>query len=119
MFDISSGYLAAGCYKEYCPALVDVASAVSAGRTPIVRDGVRAGPALDAYLPMKEPVRLSFRIINFNPDHTSSTAHTLMSTSPIGSATSRIVSSVISVLTPEDFFGHETHITPLGTMFVR
>ena len=39
MFDISSGYSAAGCYKEYCLALVDVASAISAGRTPIVRDG--------------------------------------------------------------------------------
>src|SRR5262249_39501597 len=69
---------------------------------------------------MNERVRLfSFRITNFKPDQTSSTAHTLISTSPIGSATSRIVSSVISVFTPEDFFGQETQITPSGTILVR
>ena len=59
------------------------------------------------------------RIINFNPDHTSSTAQTFTSTRPIGSARSRIVSSVILLVTPELFFGQETQITPPGTIFFR
>src|SRR6476620_222052 len=63
--------------------------------------------------------RRSLRITSFNPDQTLSTAHTLISTSPVGSATSRIVSSVMSVFTPEDFFGHETQITPSGRILVR
>src|SRR6202030_2056796 len=47
--------------------------------------------------------RFSRRIINFNPDQTSSTAQTLMSTKPSGNATARITSSVTLVGTPEDF----------------
>src|SRR5450631_3046939 len=43
---------------------------------------------------------------NFKPDQTSVTAHTLMSTKPSGRPTSRIVSSVMSVGTFADFFGH-------------
>src|ERR1700736_4353762 len=57
--------------------------------------------------------RFSRRIINFNPDHVSSTAQTFMSTNPSGNATSRITSSVTSVTTPEDFFGHETQRSPV------
>ncbi len=38
-----------------------------------------------------------FRITSFSPDHTASTAHTLISTSPSGNATSRTPSSVMSV----------------------
>src|SRR5262245_56981883 len=55
---------------------------------------------------------LDFRITSFSPDHTSSTAHTLMSTNPSGSASSRTVSSLMSVATFEDFFGHETQMAP-------
>ena len=40
----------------------------------------------------------------------SLTAHTLMSTKPRGSATSRIVSSVMSVGTFAVFFGQDTQI---------
>jgi hypothetical protein len=57
-------------------------------------------------------LRSDFRITSFNPDHVASTAHTLISTSPSGSATSRTVSSVTSVVTPEAFLGHETQIVP-------
>src|SRR6516165_1223665 len=57
-------------------------------------------------------VRWSFRITSFRPDQTSLTAHTLMSTKPSGNATSLIVSSVMSVATFDDFFGHETHTKP-------
>ena len=49
---------------------------------------------------------------SLSPDHVSSTAHTFTSTNPIGSATSRIVSSVTSDRIPDDFFGHETQIEP-------
>lgn len=52
------------------------------------------------------------RITSFNPDHTSLTAQTLISTKPSGRAISRIVSSVISVGTLDAFFGHETHTKP-------
>src|SRR5947209_10020470 len=41
--------------------------------------------------------RLSRRIINFNPDQVSSTAQTLISTNPRGSATERMTSSEMSV----------------------
>lgn len=51
---------------------------------------------------------------SFRPDHTSSTAHTLMSTSPSGSAICLTVSSVTSVGTRDDRFGQETQITPSG-----
>ena len=57
--------------------------------------------------------RSSFRTTNFKPDHTSVAAHSFMSTKPSGKAVSRIVSSVMSVGTFEDFFGHEIHIVAL------
>jgi hypothetical protein len=63
--------------------------------------------------------RFSRRIINFNPDQMSSTAQTLVSTNPIGSATDRITSSVMSVGTPDDFFGHETQIAASSAIFPR
>src|SRR5450631_4223745 len=53
--------------------------------------------------------RSSFRTTNFRADHTSETAQTFTSTKPSGNATSRIMSSVTSVGTFEDFFGHEIH----------
>src|SRR6266508_3226412 len=49
---------------------------------------------------------------SLRPDQTSSTAHTLTSTTPSGSASSRIPSSVRSVGTPDDFFGHAIHSAP-------
>src|SRR5438270_5886646 len=64
-------------------------------------------------------LRFFRRIINFNPDQVSSTAQTLTSTSPSGNATLRMVSSVISVGTPADFFGHETQIVPVSEIFRR
>src|SRR5690606_2071851 len=48
------------------------------------------------------------RTTSLSPDHTSETAQTFTSTNPSGRASSRITSSVISVGTPDDFFGHET-----------
>ncbi len=42
----------------------------------------------------------------------SSTAQTFMSTKPSGNATWRMVSSVTSDNTPDDFFGHETQMEP-------
>src|SRR5882757_9770868 len=54
--------------------------------------------------------RCSFLITSFSPDHTSSTAQTLTSTSPIGSAMARTVSSVMSVGTFDNFFGHDTQM---------
>src|ERR1051326_4548973 len=67
----------------------------------------------------RETHRNSFRIINFKPDQMSSTAQTLISTSPCGRAMPRITSSVMSVATPELFFGHEIQITPLGSIAFR
>jgi len=49
---------------------------------------------------------------NFNPDHTSSTAHTFTSTNPDFNPKSRMLVSSRSVATPEDFFGHEIQIMP-------
>src|SRR5437588_1421737 len=63
--------------------------------------------------------RLSRRIINFNPDPVSSTAQTLMSTKSSGSATARMTSSVTSVTTPDDFFGHETQIAASSAILRR
>jgi hypothetical protein len=63
--------------------------------------------------------RSSLRTTSFKPDHTSSTAHTFTSTNPSGSATSRTVSSVISVGTFDDFFGHDTHTTASGASVWR
>ena len=51
----------------------------------------------------------SRRTTSLSADQTSVTAQTLMSTKPSGSASARIMSSVTSVATPADFFGHETH----------
>ena len=56
--------------------------------------------------------RSLFRITSFSPDQTASTAQTFTSTNPIGKLTSRTPSSVMSVDTPEAFFGHDTHTTP-------
>src|SRR4029077_15879885 len=63
--------------------------------------------------------RFSRRIINFNPDQVSSIAQTLMSTKSSGRATARITSSVISVATPEDFFGQEAQSTASSAIFRR
>src|ERR1700730_6915450 len=63
--------------------------------------------------------RFSFLMTSFRPDQTSSTAQTLMSTSPSGSATSLMVSSVMSVGTFDDFLGHDTQIIPFGLIFSR
>jgi hypothetical protein len=64
-------------------------------------------------------VRLLLRITSFNPDQTSLTEHTLMSTSPIGKASSRITSSLMSVITFEAFFGQDTQMNPLCTNLLR
>src|SRR5882672_1157532 len=56
---------------------------------------------------------------NFKADQISVTAHTLISTNPSGSATSRIVSSVISVETFDDLFGHDTHTAASGLIDLR
>src|SRR3954470_19040472 len=54
----------------------------------------------------------ALRMTSFSPDQVSSTAQTLMSTSPIGSATSRTTSSVTSVGSFEAFFDQDTQICP-------
>ena len=56
--------------------------------------------------------RFSRRMTNFRPDHFSSTAQTFISTSPSGKATSRTVSSVISVGSFAAFLYQETQIAP-------
>src|ERR1700736_422661 len=63
--------------------------------------------------------RFSRRIINFNPDQSSSIAQTFMSTNPRGNAISRTTSSVTSVEIPEDFFGHEIQTVPSSAIFSR
>src|SRR5262249_39148163 len=73
----------------------------------------QALPLADAY------ERSSLRITSFRPDHTSVTAHTLMSTKPSGSATSRTVSSVMSVGTFDPFFGQDTHTIAVGFSLPR
>src|SRR6266478_5487908 len=75
----------------------------------------------DAYYPFHliPDFRFSFLMTSFRPDQTSSTAQTLMSTSPSGSATSLMVSSVTSVGTFDDFLGHDTQIIPSGLIFSR
>ena len=84
------------------------------GRAVEARAGaIKHGPALRAVY------RSSFRTTSFNPDHVSSTAHTLMSTNPIGSATSRITSSVMSVGTFDVFFGHDTQMAASGLSALR
>src|SRR5436190_19277147 len=64
-------------------------------------------------------LRFSRRIMSFSPDHVSSTAHTFTSTKPSGRQTSRITSSVISVATPDDFFGQEIQTTPASSIILR
>ena len=49
---------------------------------------------------------------SLRPDQTSSTAQTLTSTKPRGSAWRRMSSSPISLGTPEERFGHDTQIMP-------
>ena len=80
----------------------------------------KAAPALPA-VPKRLLVshRNSLRMTSFNPDQVSSTAQTLMSTNPSGKATSRMTSSVMSVLTPELFFGQETQSAPFGSIVFR
>ena len=63
------------------------------------------------------PLRSCFRMTSFRPDQVSSTAQTLMSTSPSGSATSRTVSSVMSVATFDAFFGQEIQIAASCCIF--
>jgi hypothetical protein len=59
--------------------------------------------------------RRSFtRLTNFNPDHTSVTAHTFTSTSPASSPISRTIFPSKSVAIPELFFGQLTHNMPAG-----
>ena len=50
-----------------------------------------------------------------NPDHVSSTAHTLLSTRPCARPTSRTTFSVRSVATPAVFFGQAIHKPPAGS----
>src|SRR6266480_895518 len=58
--------------------------------------------------------RFRSRRTSFNPDHTPSTAATLMSTKPLGRAISRTASSLMSVGTPDDFLGQEIQSAPAG-----
>lgn len=46
-------------------------------------------------------------------------AHTLLSTRPVGNATARMVSSTMSVGTPDDRFGHAIHNPPAAVSFGR
>ena len=54
------------------------------------------------------------RKTSFSPDHTALTAQTFTSTKPIGNATARITSSVMSVGTFDACFGHDTHSEASG-----
>src|SRR5579862_575620 len=60
--------------------------------------------------PGRAAARWLLRTTSFSPDQVSSTAHTLISTSPSGRATSRTTSSLMSVATREAFFGQLTQI---------
>ena len=55
-------------------------------------------------------------ITRFEPDHVASTTQTLTSTSSKGNASSRTMSSAMSVLTFEAFFGHDPQIIPFRTV---
>ncbi len=61
-------------------------------------------------------LRCSLRITSLSADQTSSTAQTLTSTRPRGSAWRRMSSSPISLRTPEVRFGHDTQIIPSGAI---
>ena len=63
--------------------------------------------------------RSSLRITSFNPDQVSSTAHTFTSTSLLANAYFLTTSSVISVVTPDDFLGQDIQIMPSRTMRFR
>src|SRR5262252_284726 len=71
------------------------------------------------YLLPAFPFRCALGITNFSPDQTSSTAQTLMSTRPSGSAVSRTTTSLRSVATPLAFLGHDTQIMPSGAIVLR
>src|ERR1700687_5895913 len=58
----------------------------------------------------------SSRMTNRSPDHVSSIAHTLLSTRPVGRATNRMKSAVISVGTFDAFFGQATQNPAAGVM---
>src|SRR5215510_10022685 len=65
------------------------------------------------YTVLKVLAHRSFnRNTNFNPDHTSSTAHTFTSTKPFFSPISRATFSFKLVLILEAPFGHEIHRAP-------
>jgi len=64
-------------------------------------------------------VRNSCRTTSFSPDQISSTARTLMSTSPIGSATFRITSPAMSVGTFDAFSGQDIQMKPSRAMVFR
>src|SRR5262249_50289613 len=64
-------------------------------------------------------LRFSSRTTSFNPDQISSTAHTLISTSPSGNAILRTTSSVISVSILAAFFGQEPQITASSLIVPR
>ena len=57
--------------------------------------------------------------ISLSPLQTSSTAQTLTSTNPSGSASERTTSSVMSVGTLAAFFGQDTQIMPSSTILCR
>jgi len=63
--------------------------------------------------------RSALRTTSLRPDHTASTAHTLTSTKPSGSASSRTVSSVTSEGSLAAFFGHDTHTIASGPSVAR
>jgi hypothetical protein len=68
-------------------------------------------------LALKADYYLSFKgITNFNPDQTSSTAQTFISTKPMDRAVARILSSVTSVEIFADFLYQETQIIPSGSI---
>jgi len=56
------------------------------------------------------PYRRSLGVTNFNPDQTSWRAQTLISTRSRARVVLRTTTSVRSVASPEDFFGHDTRI---------
>ena len=63
--------------------------------------------------------RFASRTTRRRPDQVSSTAQTLVSTSPSGSAHSRTTSSVTVVGTPALFFGHEIQSIASSRIFLR
>ena len=90
-------------------------NSTSPGRATTTRStacGARTGSILTTCSPRSsrrpDLHRNSLRITNLRPDQVSSIAQTLVSTNPSGSATSRIVSSVMSVGTFPAFFGQLT-----------